>query len=94
MIIALAFLTVINLGLTVLGASMAIYAPMMFDAGGQNDKLLWGIFWSVLAFPVVALACVVLSWVFVWLRWRRVALVVAAGPAANARVLGSVIFAT
>jgi hypothetical protein len=56
--------------------------------------LLWGIFWSVLAFPVVALACVVLSWVFVWLRWRRVALVVAAVPAAYALVLGSVIFAT
>jgi hypothetical protein len=93
MIIALGFLTVINLALTVLGASIAMYAPMMFDAGGQDSALMWGIFWSLLVFPAVALACVVLSWLFAWLRWRRVAMVVAAVPAACALVLGTVIFA-
>lgn len=94
MIIALPVMTVINLGLTVLAAAMAMYAPMMFDAGGQDSKLLWGIFWSVLAFPTVALACVILPWLFAWLRWRRLAVVVAAVPAAYALVLGTVIFTT
>ena len=51
--LALGLLTALNVALTCFGASMAMLSPMMFDAGGDG-RLLWAVFWSILAFPVVA----------------------------------------
>jgi hypothetical protein len=89
--IAIGVLTIINIALTVFGVSMAIMSPMMFDSGGDG-KLLWSLFWSILAFPVVAVLCVLLPWLFLWLRWPRTALVVSAVPLAWMIVLLAVVF--
>src|SRR5262245_13685020 len=75
----LAMLTIINIVLTVFGVSLALMSPMMFD-GGDDGKLLWAIFWSLWIFPVVALLCVFLPWLFLWLQWFRTALVAAVVP--------------
>jgi hypothetical protein len=89
--IALGVLTIINIALTLFGASMAIMSPMMFDSGGDG-KLLWAVFWSVLAFPVVALLCVLLPWLLLWLRWPRAAMAVSAVPVGWMIVLVAVLF--
>lgn len=47
-------LTLANLALILFGGSMAMMSPMMFDAGGQQDQVLWAVFWSIWALPVVA----------------------------------------
>jgi hypothetical protein len=89
--IAIGVLTIINIALTVFGVSMAIMSPMMFDSGGDG-KLLWAIFWSIWAFPVVAVLCVLLPWLFLWLRWPRTALIVSAVPVTWMIVLFAVLF--
>lgn len=89
--IALGVLTMINIALTLFGASMAMMSPMMFDSGGDG-KLLWAVFWSVLAFPVVALLCVLLPWLLLWLRWPRAAMTVSALPVAWMIALVAVLF--
>ena len=89
--IALGVLTLINIALTCFGVSMAVMSPMMFDSGGDGT-LLWAIFWSVLAFPVAALLCVLLPWLFLWLRWPPTALVAAAVPLTWMIILVTIVF--
>jgi hypothetical protein len=88
----LAMLTIVNIVLTVFGVSLALMSPMMFD-GGDDGKLLWAIFWSLWIFPVVALLCVFLPWLFLWLQWFRTALVAAAVPITWMIILAVVLFA-
>jgi hypothetical protein len=85
-------LTLANLALILFGGSMAMLAPMMFDAGGQQDQVLWAVFWSIWALPVVAFAGAILPGLFLWLRWRRVAVATAAVPAVFAVAILAVIF--
>jgi hypothetical protein len=89
--IALGLLTMINVALTLFGASMAMMSPMMFDSG-VDGPLLWAVFWSILAFPLVALLCAILPWLFLWLRWPRIALVSACLPPVWMAVLFAVVF--
>ncbi|MGA7487527.1 MAG: hypothetical protein WBW74_11395 [Xanthobacteraceae bacterium] len=89
--IALGVLTIVNIALTCFGVSMAVMSPMMFDSGGDG-KLLWAIFWSLWVFPVVAVFCVLLPWLFLWLRWPRAALVASAVPLAWMIILFAVLF--
>jgi hypothetical protein len=42
--LGLGVLTLINVALTCFGASMAMMSPMLFDAGGEQDQLLWAVF--------------------------------------------------
>ena len=51
MTLALGVLTAVNIALACFGVSMAIMSPMMFDRGGQDETLLWGVFWSDLGVP-------------------------------------------
>jgi hypothetical protein len=89
--LALGLLTVLNVALTGFGASMAMLSPMMFDAGGDG-KLLWTMFWSILAFPVVAGICLLLPWLLLWLRCPRGALAAATIPVAYLTILLAVAF--
>jgi hypothetical protein len=89
--LALALLTVLNVALTGFGVSMAMLSPMMFDAGGDG-RLLWTMFWSILAFPVVAGICLLLPWPLLWLRCPRAALAAAIIPVAYLAVLLAVAF--
>lgn len=89
--VMLAMLTIINIALTVFGVSMAAMSPMMFDSGGDG-KLLWAIFWSLWVFPVVAVLCVFLPWLFLWLQWPRTALVASAVPITWMIILAVVLF--
>jgi hypothetical protein len=90
--IALGALTLVNVALTVFGVSMAMMSPMMFDGGGEQDQLLWAVFWSILAFPIVAAVCVFVPWLFMWLQRPRTALLLSAIPAAWLVILFAVIF--
>jgi hypothetical protein len=76
--------TLVNIALTGFGAILLMWSPMLFDSGGTDDNLKWAIFWSIWFFPVAALICVFLPWLFQWLKWSRAALVVSAIPAAYA----------
>jgi hypothetical protein len=89
--LALALLTVLNVALTGLGASMAMFSPMMFDAGGDG-RLLWAVFWSILAFPVVAAICLLLPWLLLWLRCPRAAMATSIIPVGYLAVLLAVAF--
>ncbi len=89
--IALGVLTIVNIALTCFGVSMAVMSPMMFDSGGDG-KLLWAIFWSLWVFPVVAVLCMLLPWLFLWLRWPRTTLVTSAVPLAWMVILFAVLF--
>jgi hypothetical protein len=90
--IALGALTLVNVALAVFGVSMAMMSPMMFDSGGEQDQLLWAVFWSILAFPIVAAVCVFVPWLFMWLQRPRTALLLSAIPAAWLVILFAVIF--
>jgi hypothetical protein len=90
--LVLAALTLVNLALIWFGGTVAMMAPMMFDRGGQDDNVLWAIFWAFLALPVVALIGAILPWLFLWLRWRRVAIITAAIPALFALAIAAAVF--
>lgn len=92
MTLALGVLTVVNIALACFGVSMAIMSPMMFDRGGEHETLLWGVFWSVWAFPALAVVCVVVPWLLLWLRLRRTALVTSAVPGVYLAILIAVLF--
>jgi hypothetical protein len=53
---------------------------MLFDSGSTQDKVLVATAVSIMLFPVLALICALLPWLFLWLRWRRVAVVIAILP--------------
>jgi hypothetical protein len=89
--LALGLLTVLNVALTCFGASMAMLSPMMFDAGG-GGRLLWTMFWSIPAFPVVAAICLLLPWLLLWLRCPRAALAASIIPVGYLAVLLAVAF--
>ncbi len=80
--IKLAFvaLTLVNLALVLLGAWLTLWMPMLFDSGSTQDKVLVATAVSIVLFPVLALICALLPWLFLWLRWRRVAVVTAILP--------------
>jgi hypothetical protein len=90
--LGLGVLTLINIALACFGVPMAMMSPMLFDSGGQQDQLLWAVFWGILVFPAVALVCVFAPWLFLWLKWPRSALFAAAIPVAWAVVVFAVIF--
>jgi hypothetical protein len=80
--IKLAFvaLTLVNLALVLCGAWLAMWTPMLFDAGSMDDKVLVAAAVGIVTFPVVALICAILPWLFLWIRWRRVAVATAIVP--------------
>lgn len=59
----------------VLGSFAALMSPMMFDAPGstQNAQMLT-LFWSVVSFPVLCVAGVLLAWIAFAKRRDRLAL--------------------
>jgi hypothetical protein len=75
-------LTLVNFALVLCGVWFAMWTPMLFDKGSTSDKGLVAIAVSILLFPVVALICAFLPWLFLLFRWRRVALVTAILPVA------------
>ena len=90
--LGLGVLTLVNVALTCFGVSMAMMSPMLFDSGGQDDQLLWAVFWSIFVFPAVALVCVFVPWLFLCLKWPRTALVAAIIPFAWLAAVFAVIF--
>jgi len=58
----------------------------------SGHNVLWAIFGSFLALPVVALIGAILPWLFLWLRWRRVAVMMAAIPALFALAIAAAVF--
>ena len=90
--LGLGVLTLINVALTCFGVSMAMMSPMLFDAGGEQDQLLWAMFWGIFVFPAVAFVCVFVPWLFLWLRWPRTALFAAAIPVGWLMIVVAVIF--
>jgi hypothetical protein len=90
--LGLGVLTLVNVALTCFGATMAMMSPMLFDSGGQDDKLLWAVFWSMFVFPVVGLACVFVPWLFLWLKSPRIALFTAVIPVVWLVILFAVVF--
>jgi len=78
--LAFVALTLVNLALVLFGAWLALWTPMLFDAGSTQDKVLVAAAVSIVLFPVLALICALLPWLFLWLRWRRVAVVTAILP--------------
>jgi hypothetical protein len=90
--LVLAALTVVNLALIWFGGTVAMWSPMMFDRGGQDDNVLWAIFWSFLALPVAALIGATLPWLFLCLHWLRAAVITAAIPALFALAIAAAVF--
>jgi hypothetical protein len=82
--LAFVVLTLVNLALVLFGAWLALWTPMLFDSGSTQDKVLVTTAVSIMLFPVLALICALLPWLFLWLRWRRVAIVIAILPIAIA----------
>ena len=78
--LAFVVLTLFNLALVLFGAWLALWTPMLFDSGSTQDKVLVATAVSIMLFPVLALICALLPWLFLWLRWRRVAIVIAILP--------------
>jgi hypothetical protein len=56
--LGLGVLTLTNVALTCFGVSLAMMSPMLFDGGGEQDQLLWAVFWGIFVFPAVAFVCV------------------------------------
>ena len=78
--LAFVALTLVNLALVLFGAWLALWTPMLFDSGSTQDKVLVATALGIMLFPVLALICALLPWLFLWLRWRRVAVVIAILP--------------
>jgi len=78
--LAFVVLTLVNLALVLFGAWLALWTPMLFDSGSTQDQSLVATAVSIMLFPVLALICALLPWLILWLRWRRVAVVVAILP--------------
>jgi hypothetical protein len=78
--LAFVALTLVNLALVLFGAWLALWTPMLFDSGSTQDKVLVATAVSIMLFPVLALICALLPWLFLWLRWRRVAVAIAILP--------------
>jgi hypothetical protein len=78
--VAFVVLTLVNLALVLFGAWLALWTPMLFDSGSTQDTVLVATAISIMLFPVLALICALLPWLFLWLRWRRVAVVIAILP--------------
>jgi hypothetical protein len=89
--LGLGVLTLINIALVLFGGTLAMMSPMMFDSG-DDGKLLWAIFWSIWFLPVLAIACVFLPWLLLWLKWPRTALLTSAVPLAYFAILFAAIF--
>ncbi len=90
--LAFAAFTLVNLALVLGGAWFAMWTPMLFDAGGTDDKVLVASALGIIAFPLVALICAILPWLFLWIRWRRVAVVTAIVPIAIAGAAALAVF--
>jgi hypothetical protein len=88
--LAFVVLTLVNLALVLFGAWLALWTPMLFDSGSTQDKVLVAAAVSVMLFPVLALICALLPWLFLWLRWRRAASAIAILPIVIAA--GTVLF--
>jgi hypothetical protein len=78
--LAFVVLTLVNLALVLFGAWLALWTPMLFDSGSTQDEVLVAAAVSIMLFPALALICALLPWLFLWLRWRRVAAVTAILP--------------
>jgi hypothetical protein len=78
--LAFVALTLVNLAFVLFGAWLALWTPMLFDSGNTQDKVLVAAAASIMLFPVLALICALLPWLFLWLRWRRTAVVIAILP--------------
>ena len=78
--VAFVLLTLVNLALVLFGAWLALWTPMLFDSGSTQDKGLVAAAVSIMLFPVLALICALLPWLFLWLRWRRTAVAIAILP--------------
>src|SRR6516225_10861636 len=82
--LAFAALTLVNLALVLCGAWLALWTPMLFDRGSTQDQVLVATAIGIVVFPVVALICAILPWLFLWVKWRGVAVATAILPVAIA----------
>src|SRR5215469_2321833 len=82
--LAFAALTLVNLALVLCGAWIALWTPMLFERGSTQDPypVLVAIAVGFVVFPVVALICAILPWLFLRVRWRGVAVATAILPVA------------
>ena len=78
--LAFAALTLVNLALVLCGAWLALWTPMLFERGSTQDQVLVATAIGIVVFPVVALICAILPWLFLWVRWRGVAVATAILP--------------
>ena len=82
--LAFAALTLVNLALVLCGAWVALWTPMLFERGSTKDPVLVATAVGFVVFPVVALICAILPWLFLRVRWRGVAFATAILPVAIA----------
>ncbi len=82
--LAFAAFTLVNLALVLCGACLALWMPMLFDSGRTDDRVLVATAAGIVTFPVIALICAILPWLFLWIRWRNLAVVTAMVPVAIA----------
>ena len=83
--LAFAALTLFNLALVLCGAWLALWTPVLFERGRPQDQVLVATMAiGIVVFPVVALICAILPWLFLRVRWRGVAVATAILPVAIA----------
>jgi len=80
-----AALTLFNLALVLCGAWLALWTPVLFERERPQDQVMVvAMAIGIVAFPVVALICAILPWLFLRVRWRGVAVATAILPVAIA----------
>jgi hypothetical protein len=83
--LAFAALTLFNLALVLCGAWLALWTPVLFERERPQDQVMVvAMAIGIVAFPVVALICAILPWLFLRARWRGVAVATAILPVAIA----------
>jgi hypothetical protein len=81
--LAFVALTLVNLALVLCGAWLALWTPVLFERERPQDQVMVvAMAIGIVAFPVVALICAILPWLFLRVRWRGVALATAILPVA------------
>lgn len=58
-------LTSIILGLLIIPSLfLVMFSPMLFDSPeAGNNPITWGIFLSIVSFPFITFACIVIAWI-------------------------------
>jgi hypothetical protein len=89
--LAFAALTLFNLVLVLCGAWIALWTPLLFERERPGEHvMLVAMAIGFVAFPVVALICAILPWLFLRVRRRGVAVATAILPVAIATLFVTV----